>query len=114
MKKLIFWQSLFVFVGTAAIAYFLGVDGAASYCFGAVGVTANLLLHVLVWGYMIGRKKLIAFAVALIVFKYAIFGAIVYKILGLTWVSPLWFCVGVGTFVVTSVIVALSREEYVI
>ena len=114
MKKLILWQCLLIFAGTVALALFVGTDGAASYFFGALGVTVNLLLHTLVWGYLIGRKKLIAFAVSIIVFKYAIFGAIIYKILRLTWVSPMWFCIGVGTFVLSSLMVALAREEYVI
>lgn len=114
MKKMILWQSLLIFLGTVLSALFVGFGGAASYFLGAFGVTINLLLHLLVWGYLIGRKKLIAFAVSIIVFKYAIFGAIIYKILRLTWVSPVWFCIGVGSFVLSSLIVALAREEYVI
>lgn len=78
----------------------------------------NLVLHLLLWTYLIQRKKLIAFAASVVVFKYAIFGIITYKILGLMWVSPLWFCAGVGSLLLSSVTVALmvafAREDYVI
>jgi len=114
VKKLILWQLSLTTLGAAAIAIFIGSNSGASYLIGAIGVTINLLLHLLVWRYLIGGKKLIAFAVSIIVFKYAIFGAIIYKILGLPWVSPIWFCAGISSFVLSSVMVAIAREEYVI
>ena len=105
---------LLLTIGTLVLAVVSRSGDAASYAAGTSLVTANLILHVLVWTTLIRRKKLIAFAALVVVFKYAIFGAIIYKILGFAWASPLWFCLGVSTFVVSAVLVAFSKEEYVI
>ena len=101
-------------MGLAAIAHFFGKNEALSYTWGGLLISLNLGLHWLVWGYLIQRKKLIAFAVTLIVFKYAIFGTIIYKVLGLPTAKPLWFCVGVGSLLVSSLLVAVTRKENVV
>jgi hypothetical protein len=62
------------------------------------------------WGRLIA-KKLVAVALLIIVFKYAIFGIILYKILLTSWVQPLWFSAGIGNIVLAALLAALTTDN---
>lgn len=96
MKKLILIQTTLILLGIVAISATGAKHQAMSYALGAGILLINLLIHVFVWG-QIFQKKLIALSTSFIVFKYAIFGAIIYKALKSDWIDPLWFCVGIGS-----------------
>lgn len=113
MRKLIWIQLVMIVLGGLVIAYFGGYGRSASFLSGALIVEVNLVLHILVWGFFV-RKKLIAFAATVIVFKYGILAAIIYKILQMDWSDPIWFCVGVSTLVLSAVVFGISRKEDVI
>lgn len=66
-------------------------------------VFLNLLLLVLGWG-LLFQKKQVALAIPLIVIKYAISGFIIYQSLRLPWLDPVWFIVGLTSFIVTPLI----------
>jgi hypothetical protein len=114
VKKLVYFQILITLVFSAAISALLENRYGASFLLGGLLVAINLVLHVFVWTYLIVKKKLIAFAISIIVFKYAIFGAIIYNILKTSWVDPLYFSAGIGTLVISSLCVAFLRNEYVV
>ena len=50
---------------------------------------------------LIISKKLIALAIGIIVFKYAILGIIIYNLVHSIWFKPLWFSLGVASFILS-------------
>jgi hypothetical protein len=78
-------------------------NSAASFAIGGVFV----LVNVLSWAFLVSRilkKKLIALSVTIIVFKYAILGVILYKLLTLDWLDRVWFSVGLGSLLVSTLL----------
>ncbi|HEX7674443.1 MAG TPA: hypothetical protein VF412_09735 [Bdellovibrio sp.] len=76
--------------------------------FAAGSLTILVSLALLGWGWsLIFEKKLIALAVAIIVFKYAILGIIIFTIVKLPWFNPLWFAMGVASFVISAITYAI-------
>lgn len=62
------------------------------------------------WGIgmsLIFRKKYIALAISIIVFKYAILGVIIYWFVHQPWAHHLWFALGVASFVISALIYAI-------
>jgi hypothetical protein len=57
---------------------------------------------------MVFQKKLIALAVLIIVFKYAILGIIIYLLVKQSWLLPLWFAGGVSSMMVAALIYGLT------
>ena len=110
MKKLFVIQSILL-AGGSLLAWCV-IDSwhaAASFAVGAGLVFLNVVL--LAWaGSRLMQKKRLALSILVIVFKYAILGAILYKILKTTWVQPMWFCAGVGTLMLASLAMALDNE----
>lgn len=116
VKKLISIQAVISIGGALLISLFDTRQNGWSYLYGSGIVLINLLLHLFVWSRMI-HKKLIALALSVIVFKYAILGTIIYKILRLPWMDSrgtLWFCIGVSSLMFSAVIFAISRKDDVI
>ncbi len=84
-----------------------GRDGSSAASF-AIG-SGIVLVNVLTLGFTFSRliqKKLIALSISVIVFKYAILGIIIYKLLSFAWVDRLWLCVGLGSLVVSALFYA--------
>lgn len=82
---------------------------AISFFIGSTLIFTNLSILFWVWNRIIS-KKLIALAVSVIVIKYAIFGVIVYLILSHPIIKPIWFSIGIGMIMVTSIITALETN----
>jgi hypothetical protein len=93
-----------------AIFIFDTKQDALSYAVGSILMSTNLAILWFVWARII-QKKLIALAVSVIVFKYAIFGFIIYVILKQDSVHPLWFSAGIGSLMVTALLIALFPEK---
>ncbi len=70
-----------------------------------------LLDFVLFWfaGKLIFAKKLVALAIGIIVFKYAILGIIVFKLFKLSWLNILWFCLGIASFSLAAIAYAVKE-----
>ncbi|MNL40402.1 hypothetical protein D3C87_1627470 [compost metagenome] len=108
MKKLTFIQFVLTAVLVPILAVFIARHQIISFSAGAGVILINFLLLGWGWG-LIFRKKLIALSVGIIVFKYAILGIIIFRIVKQPWMEPLWFCLGIASFVLTSLIYSLSE-----
>lgn len=105
IKIFIIIQAVITLVGFLILKEGRDMNSAASFAAGSFIV----LINVLFWAFSISRlvkKKLIALSVVLIVFKYAILGVIVYELLSYPWIDKLWFCVGLGSLVVSALFFA--------
>ena len=109
MKKILKYH-IVISISIFLIIYtFKETNQAISFLIGSGLVFLNLAILIWVWGRVIS-KKLIALAVSVIVIKYAIFGVIIYTILGHPEIKPLWFSLGLGTVVVTSLASILDLD----
>jgi hypothetical protein len=98
-------QLAITLLGALVLAEGRDTASAASFAIGS-GI---VLFNVLSLGFVISRviqKKLIALSVTIIVFKYALLGIIIYKLLGLAWVDRIWLCVGLASLVVSALFFA--------
>lgn len=93
-------QALLVLIGFFALFLNNKSDFAYSYLIGSALILSNLIILSVAWALVI-EKKLIALAATIIVFKYALLGAIVYRVLKLDWISTGWFSVGITSLVLT-------------
>jgi len=106
-----FPRVLFVFlvisvVCTAGVYFLKGLDPVPSFVLG----WSLTLFNLWAWGFIwlrIFRKKQVALALAVIVFKYAILGTIVYLGASQSWAQPLWFVAGVGILIPSSLTKAI-------
>lgn len=73
-------------------------------------MSLNLLILGTAW-IMIGRKKLIALSVLVIVSKYTFLAVVLYQILSLSWVRPVPFMIGVSLFVFSTVVTGLLLQK---
>lgn len=70
----------------------------------------NFALLAWVW-HMIGRKKLIALSLLIIVSKYTILAVLLYRILSLPWIRPVSFLVGISIFVFAAVLLGVYQQS---
>lgn len=110
MRKLYVIQAALLVLGTLLAGWVSeNWHAAASFAMGSGLVFMNVVL--LAWaGARLMQKKRLALSTFVIVFKYAILGVILYKILKTPWVHPLWFCAGVGTLMLASIGMALDTQ----
>jgi|GEM_PF-1192912 len=106
MKWFFICLSGLLLVGTAALAATNTMQNALSYAMGVFIVLFNVGTLYFVWSRFL-RKKFIALALGIIVFKYAILGLIIYRLLHTDWLNPIWFSVGLSSLMVGSLIFAL-------
>ncbi|MBV2169928.1 MAG: hypothetical protein KUL82_14585 [Bdellovibrio sp.] len=108
MKIVLVIQAALTLLGGALLAYFYAPQQAFSYMAGAFVILTSFFLLGIGFG-MIFQKKLIALATGIIVFKYAILGIIIFTLVKLSWFNPLWFSMGVASFVLSALIYALKE-----
>lgn len=92
------------------ILIFNTTQNSISFICGSLLIFANLAILFWVWQRIIS-KKLIALAVSVIVIKYAIFGVIIYLILKNPNIQPIWFSIGIGMIIITSLLTALDTND---
>ncbi len=109
MKKVILIQLTVTIIGSILLKTLISTHGAISYLEGALLVLLNLSLLTWAWSKILS-KKIIALAVSVIVFKYAIFALIIYKILTDPGTEKLWFGAGLSTLMITVCSFALFRN----
>ena len=86
---------------------------AISFASGGALIGINFLILGFAWS-LVFQKKLIALAVPLIIFKYAILGLIIYQVVQSSSIDLLWFCLGIGSFVISALIFVVWRSCHVV
>jgi len=82
-----------------------------SFLSGVLVVAGNFILLATSWK-LIFSKKLIAVSVLIIVFKYAILGIIVYRLVKASWMLPIWFSAGVTSMMISALIYGLTLDYF--
>jgi hypothetical protein len=111
LKLFLLIQAAVTLIGSIVLLEGRDSASAASFAIGSGIVFLNVLSLAFTFNRVI-QKKLIALSISIIVFKYAILGIIIYKLLGLAWVDRLWLCVGLASLVVSALFFAsVARTE---
>lgn len=108
MKKVLISQALISVLGSLLIAIFIAPHQGYSFLAGSLVIFISFLMLGVGFS-LIFHKKLIALAIGIIVFKYAILGIIIFTIVKLPWFTPLWFAMGVASFVISAIYFAVSE-----
>jgi len=108
MKLIVISQGLFTVLGSLLVDYYAAMPEAFSYAAGSGLIFLSFVLLAWGWG-LIFSKKMIALAIGIIVFKYAILGIIIYTLVHLQWFAPLWFAIGVSSFALSALIYAIRE-----
>lgn len=103
-------QAVVLLIGSAVLAILSTSHNALSFAAGAGVMMFNVGALWILWSRLI-QKKLIALALAIIVFKYAILGIIIYQLLKAPWVSVIWLSVGFGMLMVASLLYPLFGTQ---
>ncbi|MBO9668291.1 MAG: hypothetical protein J7501_15935 [Bdellovibrio sp.] len=109
MKKVLCFQALVSALGVLLLAIFAASSQAVSFLVGSGLILLSFFLLGIGWS-LIFKKKLIALAVGIIVFKYAILGIIIFTIVKRPWFDPLWFAMGVASFVLSAIFYAVMQS----
>lgn len=110
MKVILITQSLTTLVGALLLGFFYAPQQAISFAVGSLVILSSVFFLRLGFG-LIFQKKLIALAIGIIVFKYAILGIIIFTLVKLTWFNPLWFSFGVASFILSAIVYALNEAS---
>ncbi len=108
MKKVLIFQGLISILGSLLLAIFTAPPQVYSFLAGSLVIFISFLMLGVGFS-LIFQKKLIALAISIIVFKYAILGIIIFTIVKLPWFTPLWFAMGVASFVLSAIYFAISE-----
>jgi ascorbate-specific PTS system EIIC-type component UlaA len=84
-------------------------ESAASYFSGSFLILVNVTVLAVAWSF-ITQKKFIALSVSIIVFKYAILGVIIYRLLKFPWLNPVWMSIGLGSLLITTILFGLLQS----
>jgi hypothetical protein len=103
-------QTLSILLGSLLLGIFFDQNSGYSFAIGGVIVLINISVIWICWRFLI-QKKLVALALLIIVFKYAILAIILYKIVNLAWAQPLWLGLGFGTLMLAAVISATTTNK---
>lgn len=109
MKFVLIVQALFTLIGSVILFIFYTPQHALSYVSGALVILMSFFFLGIGFG-LIFKKKLIALAIGIIVFKYAILGIIIFTLVKLSWFNPLWFALGVASFILSAIVYALKES----
>jgi hypothetical protein len=109
LKEFFIIQSILIGLLSGAACFDTWQMGASLFIGGAL-MMLNFALLAWTWQ-MIGRKKLVALSLLIIVSKYTILAVVLYSILSLPWVQPLGFLVGISIFVFAAVLLGLYQRS---
>lgn len=108
MKIILVIQSLITALGGLLLHVFCAPQQALSFAAGSLVILFSFFLLGIGFG-LIFKKKLIALAIGIIVFKYAILGIIIFTLVKISWFNPLWFSLGVASFILSGIFYALKE-----
>lgn len=103
-------QILITALGSILLGSLLGIQPAASFGVGSLSIALSFSMMAIGYG-LIFKKKMIALAVGIIVFKYAILGIIIFTLVKLSWFEPLWFALGVASLILSAIAYALKEAK---
>lgn len=103
-------QMLITVIGSIILGSLLGVQQSASFATGSLAIGLSFAMMSIGYG-LIFKKKMIALAVGIIVFKYAILGIIIFTLVKLSWFDPLWFSMGVASLILSAIAYALKEAK---
>ncbi len=109
MKIVLITQSLITALGGLLLGFFYAPQHSLSFVTGSLVILGSFFMLGIGFG-MIFKKKLIALAIGIIVIKYAILGIIIFTLVKLAWFNPLWFSMGVASFVLSAIVYALKES----
>ncbi len=109
MNKVIFPQLIVTVLGTLLLWMFAAPHQDVSYLVGSLLILLSFILLGIGYG-LIFKKKLVALAIGIIVFKYAILGIIIYTLIQQSWFDRLWFAMGIASFVLSALIYAIRES----
>lgn len=102
MKFVLTIQALLILLGGLLLGLFAAPQHNYSFISGSLVIFLSFFLAGIAW-VLIFNKKLVALAIGIIVFKYAILGIIIYTLVKLSWLDPLWFSIGVASFILSAI-----------
>lgn len=108
MKYVLIIQALITLLGGLIAVLFAAPQHAYSFISGSLVIFFSFLFLGTAWS-LIFNKKLVALAIGIIVFKYAILGIIIFKLVTLPWFNALWFALGVSSFVLSALGYAMKE-----
>lgn len=109
MKIILITQACVTALGGLLLAYFAAPQQSFSFLAGGLTILSSFLLLGIGFGWIF-QKKLIALSIGIIVFKYAILGIIIFTLVKLSWFNPLWFSLGVASFILSAIVYALTES----
>ena len=109
MNKILIPQAVITVLGSSLLALFTAPFQSISFLVGSLVILLSFILLGIGWS-LIFQKKLVALAGFVIVFKYAILGIIIYTIVKRPWFNPLWFAMGVASFVLSAIVYAVTES----
>ena len=114
MIKLVAFTIFLYTVALAAAGFiYAGQDFAVSILLGGVAILINIAGLSYSWR-LIFLKKSIALAVLVIIFKYLLLGIVLWSLAETKWLSPVGFCIGLGSLVfavLTAVLIKKLTQE---
>jgi hypothetical protein len=110
MKKLVLLPAIAGILGAVILYWSHSPTAAASFAGGAALTTLNLSLLVWTWPRILAKKQ-VAPAIAIIVFKFAILGWILFEIVAKHLFEVTWFAAGFGLVVPAILFVSLTSQE---
>ncbi len=110
MKIILLVQTLVTVALGLPLYLTLGEKEAFSFLIGAVLILVNAFLLWFAWK-LIFTQKFVALSIGVIVFKYAILGIFIFKIIKEPWLDLLWFSMGIATFIAPAVAYAVVEAR---
>ncbi|WP_347355647.1 hypothetical protein [Bdellovibrio sp.] len=108
MKFVLTIQALVILLGGLLLGLFAAPQHSYSFISGSLVIFLSFLMAGVAW-VLIFSKKLVALAIGIIVFKYAILGIIIFKLVALPWFDTLWFALGVASFILSALAYAVKE-----
>jgi hypothetical protein len=105
MRLLFVIQAALIALGVVVFSVDSLFDG-LSFGLGGMLMLVNVIGLTFLWDSLF-QKKHVALSLLVIVSKYAILGFVLFKILSLSWLHPVLFSIGIGSFGVAAVIYGL-------
>lgn len=109
MKTILKSQVFLGLLGFLSLFRYGAPSAAFSFISGSGLMLISFLLLYIGWR-LIFKKKLVALAIMVIVFKYAILGIIIFTIVKLPWFHAEWFLIGVASFVLSALFFAFKES----
>jgi hypothetical protein len=114
IKLVAFAATIYTVLAVAGAAYYVNLPFSISVLLGGLTVLLNIAGLSFTWR-LIFMKKSIALAVLVIIFKYLLLGIVLLSLMKFKWLSPVGFCIGLGSLlfgvVAAAIFNSLARKD---